>query len=66
MTKDEQIQELRGLFEQIDESQLCEKCMEVLAPVLLKSYEILRLSIDEKMEVKGDNATKLPNGYAIG
>lgn len=53
MTYLEQLLEIRGLLEQIDESQLCEKCMEVLAPVLLKSYEIVSVSVNEKAEGYG-------------
>lgn len=63
MTHLEQLLEIRGLLEQIDESQLCEKCMAVLAPVLLKSHEIVSVSVNEKAEVKSEKGEVNP--YAL-
>lgn len=46
----EQLQEIRSLLEQIDESKLCNDCMEVLSPILQESYKLLSVSIKEKLE----------------
>lgn len=48
----EQVQELRSLLEEIDESKLCNECMAVLSPILQEGYRLLSVSIKEKLTKK--------------